>query len=143
MDIDATHLPARITTHGTPEHISRILYHCFYRAITFYGRSFQIFQILVLGIGKSPYTTTLFPCRKEIRFALYRFRSPLLTVSQLISFPPGTKMFQFPGFPLLSECLMAGSPIRTFSDQGPLAPPRDISQLGTSFLGSQTEPSPR
>src|SRR5665213_1133159 len=29
---------------------------------------------------------------------LFRFRSPLLTESRLISFPPGTKMFQFPGF---------------------------------------------
>ena len=26
-----------------------------------------------------------------------RFRSPLLTESRLISFPPGTEMFQFPG----------------------------------------------
>src|SRR6202008_1957746 len=29
---------------------------------------------------------------------LFRFRSPLLTESRLISFPPGTEMFQFPGF---------------------------------------------
>ena len=29
---------------------------------------------------------------------LIRVRSPLLTESRLISFPPGTKMFQFPGF---------------------------------------------
>ena len=27
-----------------------------------------------------------------------RFRSPLLTESMSVSFPPGTKMFQFPGF---------------------------------------------
>ena len=33
-------------------------------------------------------------------FGLLRFRSPLLTESFLLSFPPGTKMFQFPGFPL-------------------------------------------
>ena len=33
---------------------------------------------------------------------LLRFRSPLLTESQLISFPPGTKMFQFPGCASLS-----------------------------------------
>jgi hypothetical protein len=31
---------------------------------------------------------------------LFRFRSPLLTESRLISFPPGTEMFQFPGFAL-------------------------------------------
>ena len=29
---------------------------------------------------------------------LVRVRSPLLTESQLMSFPPGTEMFQFPGF---------------------------------------------
>ena len=29
---------------------------------------------------------------------LFHFRSPLLAESQLMSFPPGTKMFQFPGF---------------------------------------------
>ena len=29
---------------------------------------------------------------------LIRFRSPLLTESLLLSFPPGTEMFQFPGF---------------------------------------------
>src|SRR2546430_14577908 len=27
-----------------------------------------------------------------------RFRSPLLAESRLMSFPPGTEMFQFPGF---------------------------------------------
>ena len=35
------------------------------------------------------------------RFGLLRFRSPLLSESFLLSFPPGTKMFQFPGFPSL------------------------------------------
>ena len=32
------------------------------------------------------------------RFGLLRVRSPLLAQSFLLSFPPGTKMFQFPGF---------------------------------------------
>ena len=35
--------------------------------------------------------------RNLVRFGLFRFRSPLLTESRLISFPPGTEMFQFPG----------------------------------------------
>ena len=34
---------------------------------------------------------------KHQRFGLFRVRSPLLTKSLLFSFPPGTKMFQFPG----------------------------------------------
>ena len=32
------------------------------------------------------------------RFGLLRVRSPLLTQSLLLSLPPGTEMFQFPGF---------------------------------------------
>ena len=40
-----------------------------------------------------------------LRFGLLRFRSPLLSESFLLSFPPGTKMFQFPGFPPLSLCV--------------------------------------
>ena len=35
-------------------------------------------------------------CRKAN--GLFRFRSPLLAESLLMSFPPGTEMFQFPGF---------------------------------------------
>lgn len=31
------------------------------------------------------------------KFGLIRFRSPLLTESRLLSFPPGSEMFQFPG----------------------------------------------
>jgi hypothetical protein len=32
------------------------------------------------------------------RFGLVRFRSPLLAESRLISFPPGTEIFHFPGW---------------------------------------------
>ena len=35
--------------------------------------------------------------RREFR--LFPFRSPLLRESLLLSFPPGTEMFQFPGCP--------------------------------------------
>src|SRR6185503_11560380 len=36
--------------------------------------------------------------RQAPRFRLVPFRSPLLRESRLISLPPGTEMFQFPGF---------------------------------------------
>jgi hypothetical protein len=36
---------------------------------------------------------------QRIQFALFCFRSPLLTESLLISIPPGTETFHFPGFP--------------------------------------------
>jgi hypothetical protein len=42
-----------------------------------------------------------FPCRSSSQHTitgLVRVRSPLLTESRLMSFPPGTEMFQFPGF---------------------------------------------
>src|SRR3954451_12861154 len=37
------------------------------------------------------------PGRCPVRFRLVSVRSPLLRESRLISFPPGTEMFQFPG----------------------------------------------
>ena len=39
-----------------------------------------------------------------VRFALCPFHSPLLGASRLLSLPPLTKMFQFRGFSLLTEC---------------------------------------
>ena len=41
---------------------------------------------------------------------LLRVRSPLLAESQLMSFPPGTEMFQFPGFASATYVFSYGSP---------------------------------
>ena len=41
---------------------------------------------------------------------LIRVRSPLLAESRLMSFPPGTEMFQFPGFASRPYGLRSGSP---------------------------------
>ena len=38
------------------------------------------------------------PDPQGVRFGLFPLRSPLLGESQLLSFPPGTEMFHFPGF---------------------------------------------
>ena len=43
----------------------------------------------------------MIPVEKRIGIGLVRVRSPLLTESRLMSFPPGTEMFQFPGFAFL------------------------------------------
>ena len=43
-----------------------------------------------------PFQTVRVP--KTHATGLVRVRSPLLAESRLMSFPPGTKMFQFPGF---------------------------------------------
>jgi hypothetical protein len=70
-----------------------------------------------------------------IATGLVRVRSPLLTESRLMSFPPGTEMFQFPGFASLTYVFSiqrypkaVGFPIRKSTDQRLLAPPRGLSQ---------------
>ena len=42
---------------------------------------------------------------EDFRFGLFPVRSPLLRESFLFSFPPGTKMFQFPGFSPHELCI--------------------------------------
>ena len=72
-----------------------------------------------------------FPDRSTIQSTitcrLFRFRSPLLSESRLISFPPATEMFQFTGFATLTLCiqirlpLRVGFPIRKSADQSSFA----------------------
>ena len=81
------------------------------------------------------------------RFRLAPFRSPLLRGSSFLPFPPGTYMFQFPGFPSICygftygcmECVHTGFPIQRSPDRRSFAPPRGLSQLVTSFIGSQCQ----
>ena len=58
-----------------------------------------MFCYLVYNQCRDP-TTPIMP--KHNRFGLLPVRSPLLGESFLFSLPPGTKMFQFPGFALCS-----------------------------------------
>jgi hypothetical protein len=76
-------------------------------------------------------------------FGLFPVRSPLLGESQLISTPPGTEMFHFPGYrlehPMYSGAdipilLEMGFPIRKSPDQSVFAAPRRLTQLTTSFI---------
>ena len=68
-------------------------------------------------------------------------RSPLLGASRLIPLPPGTEMFQFPGF---ASALGAddrrhrrpGFPIRASRAHRVCAPPPRLSQLTAPFLAS-------
>jgi phage tail protein X len=59
-----------------------------YGAVTRYGRSFQIVPVVL-----------------EAATGLVRVRSPLLAESLLMSFPPGTEMFQFPGLASNPLCI--------------------------------------
>ena len=56
----------------------------FYGTVTRYGRPSQTVRIRYAKQG------------------LVRVRSPLLTESRLMFFPPGNEMFQFPGFALIT-----------------------------------------
>ena len=85
-------------------------------------------------------------CHRQPRFGLLRVRSPLLAQSFLLSFPPGTKMFQFPGFApgirQVSGSLPTGFPIRTSAGHRVFAPHRGFSQLITSFFASESHRHP-
>ena len=43
--------------------------------------------------------------RRSNQFRLLRFRSPLLSQSRFLSFPPGTEMVHFPGFARAQLCI--------------------------------------
>ena len=80
------------------------------------------------------------------RFGLFPLRSPLLRESLLLSFPPGTEMFQFPGFPPPALCVQTGvtphdgcrvSPFGHPRIKALSAAPRGLSQPDTSFIGAR------
>ena len=90
-------------------------------------------------------TTQRLPAITCNRFSLIRFRSPLLTESQLFSSPAGTEMFHFPAFPPHTLCVQVWvtahdccrvSPFGHPRISARLAAPRGLSQPPTSFIGS-------
>ena len=72
-----------------------------------------------------------------------RVRSPLLAQSLLFSLPPGTEMFQFPGFASvmrrMTVSLPSGCPIRKSMVRRVFAPHHGLSQLVTSFFASGSQ----
>ena len=102
---------------------SRTSARCYpYGAITLFGLPFQVIPV---------------PLAKAT--GLVRVRSSLLAESRLMSFPPGTEMFQFPGFASFRMTLRSGFPIRKSTDQSLFAAPRGLSQRITSFIASQRQ----
>ena len=88
------------------------------------------------------------PALTPTRFSLLRFRSPLLTESQLFSLPAGTEMFHFPAFPPTALYIQTAA---TGHNSGQVSPfghpritarlptPRGISQAPTTFIGSRCQ----
>ena len=75
-----------------------------YGAVTLCGQAFLPVP-LCLSFCTAGGPTTPGVAARQPRFGLMRVRSPLLAQSLLLSFPPGTKMFQFPGFaPSFARC---------------------------------------
>ena len=108
-----------------------------YGALTLYGARFHNASVnhrlcdsleVLPSLRVGP-TTPLQHRRQAVplqRFRLVPFRSPLLGESQLLSFPRGTEMFQFPRFPPLGLCVqprvtghlpLPGFPIRISTDR--------------------------
>ena len=116
-----------------------------YGAITLCGGAFQVTSASPSRERPTPYPTSAPAHRRSVRFRLFPLRSPLLRKSQLVSPPPPTKMFQFGGFPLLTERRPKppGSPIQASPDLRLHAPPRGLSQLATPFVSTQAKPSTR
>ena len=102
LEVYASHIHARYPTHTTQDPF-------FSHELTITGLSPFIalhsrrFHVRSLGKEKVYNTTSPTIHHSGIQFALYRFRSPLLTASLLISFPAGTKMLQSPAFPIITD----------------------------------------
>jgi hypothetical protein len=122
---------------------------CFaYRALTCSGGPFQAASAPTRpACGMNPHTGPTTPESHAPRFGLIPFRSPLLRESRLISLPPGTEMFQFPGLALPKgsdgSLHPPGCPIRTSAGHRMRAPDRSFSQLATSFFACPRQGIPR
>jgi hypothetical protein len=127
-----------------------------YRGVTLYADVFQTSsatqtisyslpdQQIRLDGPTTPHTQRL-PAITRMWFGLFRFRSPLLTESRLLSLPVGTEMFHFPTFPPHTLCVQVWvtghdscrvSPFGNPRITARLAAPRGLSQPPTSFIGS-------
>ena len=117
-----------------------------YRAVTVYGRSFQIVRLRCWFV--TPYDGPYNPLVHARGFGLFRVRSPLLAESLLFSLPAGTEMVHFPALPshrLLNSAVdpsglaKGGFPIRRSPGQSLFAAHRGLSQLIASFIDSWSQ----
>ena len=109
-----------------------------YGPLTLYGAIFHSLHLIVAVSHRGPTTPIA-----SYGFGLFRFRSPLLTESLSLSFPPVTEMFHFTGYcssrAMYSLCddrafTLPGYPIRKPTGQSVCAAIRGLSQLVASFI---------
>ena len=127
-------LPARFLGSRSTQDTSYKYLHFVYRTITFYGQTFQTVLLWKYLRYRGPTT----PRCIASRFGLFPFRSPLLRESRLISFPPGTEMFQFSGLASFDDLAWprSGFPIRKSMDQSLFPAPHGVSPVIASFIAS-------
>ena len=109
-----------------------------YGPVTLFGAIFHSLHLIVALPDRAPTTPPA-----SWWFGLFRFRSPLLTESLSISFPPVTEMFHFTGCrdvpAMYSQKLdqvltRSGYPIRKSPGHSVFTALRGLSQLATSFI---------
>ena len=131
IDVSSTGVSPSMPTHSRPSTTSVISY------------SLQDRQLLL--VRPTTPTTQRLPAITRNRFSLFRFRSPLLTESRLLSLPVGTEMFHFPTLPPHTLCVQVWvtghdscrvSPFGNPRITARLTAPRGLSQPPTSFFGS-------
>ena len=119
------------TSRGLPASLTRL------------SRSVATFSIVLSSLSISHIKVPQPRPDKSGWFRLFRFRSPLLTESLSISFPPVTEMFHFTGCrdvpAMYSQKLeqvlpCSGYPIRKSTGQSVFAAHRSLTQLTTSFI---------
>jgi len=127
-----------------------------YRAVTFCGSAFPCASTNAVLChsptarqngqnGPTTPGTQRLPAVTRTRFSLFRFRSPLLAESRLLSLPVGNEMFHFPTFPPRTLCVQMRvtghdscrvSPFGNPRITARLTAPRGVSQPPTSCIGS-------
>ena len=91
-----------------------------YGTLTLFRGPFQAASAIRASSGGTmPHLGPTTPDPLRTRFGLLPVRSPLLRASRLISLPPGTEMFQFPGF-ASPQRVMTGFTARRVSPFGHL-----------------------
>ena len=100
LEVNVSQIPAPFPRYSTQDTL-KVHFYFLYGTVTLLGIPFQKTSSDKSGLKESPSPHISILLLIRIQFELGCFQSLLLTASRLISFPAGTKMFQFPAFPYL------------------------------------------